>query len=92
MTRVFVHIDNLVLRGFRHEDRQAIAEGLSAELSRLYRDDPAAAQALASAATRGDFSRLRLGGVSLAPGTQPPQVGSQLGERVVHGIIKETKP
>lgn len=33
MKRVIVKIDRLVLIGFRHEDRQAIAEGLQQELA-----------------------------------------------------------
>ena len=32
MKRVVVHIDRLVLKGFRHEDRHDIAVGLQAEL------------------------------------------------------------
>jgi DNA polymerase III delta prime subunit len=44
MKRVVLHIDSLVLKGFRHEDRHGIAEGLQQELSRLFADPQAAQQ------------------------------------------------
>lgn len=81
--RVVIHIDELVLRGFRPEDRHAIAEGLQAGLTRLYAASPEAVQALAS---RGDMARLRIGNVNLTPGTRPGQVGSQLAEGIHRGF------
>ena len=36
MKRVVVHIDRLVLNGFRHADRHAIAAGLQQELGRVF--------------------------------------------------------
>ena len=33
MKRIVLHIDSLVLKGFRNEDRHGIAEGLQQELS-----------------------------------------------------------
>jgi len=47
MTRVVVHIDRLVLTGFRPGDRRAIADGLQGELSRSLAD-PISAQRLAN--------------------------------------------
>ena len=35
MKRVLVHIEHLVLRGFRNEDQQAITAGLQQELARV---------------------------------------------------------
>ena len=35
MTRVIVHVERLVLNGYRPDDRHAIAEALQAELVRL---------------------------------------------------------
>ena len=54
--RVVIHIDELVLRGFRPEDRHAIAEGLQAELARLYAASPDALRTLAGL---GSTARLR---------------------------------
>ena len=38
MKRVVVHIERLVLNGFQHEQRQAIAAGLQQELGRAFGD------------------------------------------------------
>lgn len=92
MTRVIVHIDRLVLRGFRHEDRLAIAEGLRREISRLYQADPAAAKTLASPGPGQNNSRLRLKDLSIAPATKPEQVGAQLGSQVALGLMHWLKP
>ena len=83
MKRVVVHIDRLVLRGFRPEDRHAIAAGLQQELSHLLAD-PQAAQGLKGL---GDISRLQVGGVHIAQGSKPQRVGAQ----VARGIGKEFK-
>lgn len=48
MSRVVVHIESLVLRGVRHEDRHRVAEGLQSELARRL-SDPTAAEIWASA-------------------------------------------
>jgi len=61
MKRVILHIDRLVLKGFRHEDRHAIAEGLQQTLAREF-DTPQAVQQLAD---MGDASRLRTGNVQI---------------------------
>jgi hypothetical protein len=92
MTRVIVHIDRLVLRGFRYEDRLAIAEGLRSEISRLYQVDPAAAKTLASAGLGRDNPQLRLNGLSIPPATKPDQVGAQLGSQVALGLTQWLKP
>lgn len=81
--RVVIHIDELVLRGFRPEDRHAIAEGLQAELARLYAASPDALQALAGL---GSAPRMRIGEVSVAAGTRPAQVGSLLAGGLQRGM------
>lgn len=57
MKRVVVHIDRLLLRGFRREGRHSLVEGLRGELSRQLAD-PDALRLLMS---RGDVSRLEVG-------------------------------
>ena len=81
--RVVIHIDELVLRGFRPEDRHAIAAGLQAELARLYATSPDALQALTG---RGDVARLRIGEVSVTAGSRPARVGSLLAEGLQRGM------
>lgn len=78
-----MHIDSLVLKGFRHEDRHAIADGLQQELGRVLAD-PQAAQHLSAL---GNVSRLKGGSVQIAQGSQPQRVG----ERVARGIGKGLK-
>ncbi|MGQ0445238.1 MAG: hypothetical protein ACT4O2_08980, partial [Beijerinckiaceae bacterium] len=72
MKRIVLHIDSLVLRGFRHEDRHAIAAGLQAELTRLFAE-PSTASRLANT---GEASQLQIGNVQLAQGTKPEGVGT----------------
>jgi hypothetical protein len=81
---VHLHIDWLVLRGFRAEDRGGIAAGIRQELSRLF-SDYEAAQALAA---RGDASRLRIGSVQINPETTPQGVGTQLARGIGTGMKK----
>ena len=82
MKRVIVHIDSLVLKGFRHEDRHAIADGLNAELGRLLAEPDAARQLGA----QDGVSRLRIGAVHIAHGAQPAAVGVQAARGIARGI------
>jgi len=83
MKRVIVHIDRLVLRGFRHEDRHAVALGLREELGRVFADR----EAVSHLRALGDVSRLQVGGVHIEHGSKPERVG----ENVARGIGKEIK-
>jgi hypothetical protein len=82
MKRVVVHIDRLVLKGFRREDRHAIAAGLQQELGRLFADRDAVSGLQAT----GDVSQLRVG-VQIEHGSQPQRVG----ETVARSIGKEIR-
>ena len=83
MKRVVVHIDRLVLKGFRHEDRHAIAAGLEQELGRVFADR----EAVSLLRARGDVSRLQVGGVPVEQGSRPQRVG----ENVAQGIGREIR-
>ncbi len=83
MTRTIVHIDSLVLKGFRHEDRHAIAAGLRQELAGMFADPRAVQQWIA----RGDVARLRIGSVLIDPSSKPQRVGAQ----AARGIGMEMK-
>lgn len=83
MKRVVVHIDRLVLKGFRHEDRYVIAEGLQQELGRVFGDR----DAVSHLRTMGDVPRLQVSGVPIDHGSKPQRVG----EKVARGIDKEIK-
>ena len=82
MKRLIVHIDRLVLKGFRHEDRYALAEGLQQELSRLLAE-PGVARHLVS---RGDSAQLEAGGVRVPPGARPSGIGAQAARDIAEEI------
>ena len=84
MKRVVIHIDRLVLNGFRFDDRHAIAAGLQRELSRLLAD-PQAAQGLAGL---GDISRLRVAHLPIALDSKPQRVGVQVAQAIGKEIRK----
>jgi hypothetical protein len=71
MTRVVVHIDRLVLRGFRHEDKHAFAEGLQEEISRLFADK----RNLIGAMRKDGKSLLRVPRAVIGPRTEIKQSG-----------------
>lgn len=83
MTRVIVHIDRLVLNGFRREHRHAIAAGLEQELGRVFADR----EAVSVLRNMGDPSRMQVNGVQFEQGAKPQQVGEQLAQ----GIGKEIR-
>ena len=78
---IHLHIERLVLNGFHHEDRHAIAAGLQQELSSLLADP----QAVQSLTGLGDISQLQVGRLSIAQGLKPRGIGVQ----VAQGIGKE---
>lgn len=84
MTRVIVHIDRLVLKGFRPEDRQAVGQGLQAELERVF----SAGDAASRLRGLGDVPRLQVGGMPLQKGASPERVG----QGVAQAIAKEIGP
>lgn len=83
MKRIIVHIDSLVLRGFNHEDRHAIAAGLQQELAKLF-TDPQVAQQLT---VKRNVSRLRVGSININTGSKPQGVGVE----AARGIGREMK-
>ena len=71
MKRVVVHVDRLVLRGYQHDERHAVAAGLQAELGRLLAETGAAGRL----AQLGHVPRLRLGRMPITPNASAPAVG-----------------
>jgi hypothetical protein len=84
MRRVIVHIERLVLKDFRREDRDAIAAGLEQELGRVFADR--AAVSLLGA--MGDVPRLQLGGVNIAYGASAQGIGESVAQRVGQEVKK----
>ena len=85
MSRITLNIDRLILKGFEPGDRNALVQGLQAELSRV----------LADPATRADWARshrtpvLRLGRMPIEPG---PAGGRKFGGAMAQAIGKGLKP
>jgi hypothetical protein len=84
MRRVVVHIDRLVLNGFRDADPQAIGEGMRTELTRLLAD-PATGGRLASL---GHVAGLHAGKIRLAPDARPRGLGISAGRAIAKGISR----
>ena len=84
MRRVVVHIDRMVLKGFRNADAHAIGENMRSELARLLAD-PATGQRLASL---GHVSSLHAGKVGLAPDARAPTARHRRGPAIAKGIAR----
>lgn len=78
MKRVVVTIDRLVLKGFRYEDRHAIARGLQEQLAQLL-SEPGMAERIDAI---GSTSRLRLGTVRMSGDMQGQQIGQATGRAI----------
>ena len=84
MRRVLVHIERLVLKGFRDADAHAISEGMRGELARVLAD-PATGERLASLR---HMSTLHAGKVRLAPEVRPQLLGIAAGRALANGILR----
>lgn len=84
MKRVIVHVERLVLRGFGHEERHAVAAGLERELGRLLAE-PGAADRMARL---GHIAHLRPSRISVAA-----DVGSHgMGVAAARAIDRKAHP
>lgn len=82
MKRVVVHIDRLVLKGFRNADAHAIGEGMRGGLTRLLAD-PTTDERLASL---GHVSSLHAGKVTLTQDAKPQRFGISAGRAIAKGL------
>jgi hypothetical protein len=85
MSRVHVTIDELALKGLEPLQRQALVEGLRAELSRVLKD-PAGRRVWARAHRT---PVIKLGPMTLEPGSAG---GAKFGGGLARGIAKQLKP
>jgi len=69
--RVTVHIDSLVLKGFRYEDRHAVAQGLQEQLTEML----SAPDMVEGISQTGTIPRLRVAPVNVAADARPKQIG-----------------
>jgi len=82
MKRIVLHIDRLMLRGFRHHDRDDFTDGLRQELIRQFSLPQDAGRLMA----RPDVSRLRPASVTIARGERPRQIGSRVAQQIGRGV------
>ncbi len=82
MKRVVVTIDRLVLKGFRYEDRHAIAQGLQEQLAQLL-SEPGMAERIRSV---GDLPRLKVAAIVAPQECLPKKVGSQVAQGIGEGL------
>ncbi len=82
MMRIVLHIDRLVLKGFDLQDRDAIAEGLRAELGRLLVTPDAARQLMG----QDGVPRLKIDAVRIGEGVEPSAIGVRTAQGIVRGI------
>lgn len=82
MRCVIVQIDSLVLRGFRYEDRHAVAEGLQRELARML----SAAEIVDQLSGACNVGRLNVEPVHVAAHARPQQIGAAAAKRIGEGI------
>lgn len=84
MRRVNVNIDSLVLKGFRYEDRYAIAAAVQDEIARML----AAPDAAARLTQLGSTPNLHVGSVNVAANSNPQDVGTATGRAIGRGLTK----
>jgi hypothetical protein len=79
---IVVTIESLALKGFRYEDRQAIAQALQEQLTHMF-SHPRMADRLRG---MGDVPRLRIRPINLANLRTPQQVGIAAGREIGRGL------
>ncbi len=84
MRRIIVKIDQLALKGFRYDDRHAIAQGLQDQLTQLF-SEPHMVQRLSQT---GPIPHLRVGPVATPAEAKPQQIGRAAGEGIGKGLSR----
>jgi hypothetical protein len=84
MKSVRVDIEQLVLKGFRYEDRHAIAAALQDELAQLL----AAPEMAARLANLGQVPHLSVDAFSVEGNPKPRQIGAETGRAIGKGLLK----
>lgn len=82
MRRVVVKIEALTLRGFRYEDRHAVAQGLQEGLARLL-SEPGMAERLGKV---GSIPHLPVGSIAAEADDKPRQVGIATANGIARGL------
>jgi hypothetical protein len=82
MKRLVLHVERLVLNGFRPQDRDAMSEALREELGRQM-----AAPGLArDVAVRSDTAHVRVGPLTIPRTLRPDQAGAWIARVIARGL------
>jgi hypothetical protein len=84
MKQVRVDIERLVLKGFRYEDRHAIAAALQDELARLL----ATPETAARLTNLGHVPHLSVDAFSVEAIPKPRHIGAETGRAIGKGLLK----
>jgi hypothetical protein len=79
-----VHIDRLILRGFRDDDRRGIATGLETELARVLADRTVARQLRGL----GNVASLAVGNVRRPPEATSRATGVEVARSISKGLAR----
>ena len=82
MDEIELHIEELVLYGFEHADRQRIAEAVQEELARLLEEN----EMPEIFEQQGEHPHLSGGAFIVRTGERPESIGIQIGETLYQGI------
>jgi hypothetical protein len=85
MKRVVIHVDRLVLQGFRPEDKQAIGLGLQQELQRTFSQRGAIPNRIGKVV---DAPQLTADRVRIQAGSIPRRIGQRVARAIGKGMLK----
>jgi hypothetical protein len=83
--RVVIHVDRLVLQGFRPEDKQAIGLGLQQELQRAFSQRGGVASRIGNVV---DTPHLAADRVRIQTGSTPLRMGQRVARAIGKGMLK----
>lgn len=82
MTRVVLHIDQLILRGFERADAAAVSAGVQKQLKSMLIEP----NAPASLTSGGDRFRIKAGTAQVEQAGGAPGIGRSIGRQIVKGM------
>jgi hypothetical protein len=85
MKRVVIHVDRLVLQGYRPEDKQAIGLGLQQELQRAFSQRGVVLSRIGQVA---DAPYLKADRVNIQTGSTPRRIGQRVARAIGKGMLK----
>ena len=80
--RLVLHVERLVLNGFRPQERDAMVEGLRGELARQM----AAPDVTRGIALSNDTAHIRVGALAIPHTLRPEQVGTWIAQAIARGL------